>query len=352
MPKPVFLSYRHENNEHRARVRDLAERLETAGLPVILDQFAQEREFHGGGPDQGWPSWSKGHASNVDNKVLIIASAGWFKCYERKEVPGSGLGAATEVDIIEQRLYNNAGVNPDICIVTFDRLDPRGLPLDLQRYHYFSDPDDFSSLTYWLIGTTATPIARQSSPEDRAIGRQGSASAAAADVRKHDKVNATHAGTKVFISYRRDDSRYQARLIYKAFLESLTAENVFMDIDAIPPGVNFRKVLQDRVKECDIMLALIGPAWIDAADPETKERRLDNPRDFVRIEVGEALRRGIPVVPVLIDREFMPAANQLPPDLRELLDRQAEFAAYRTFDTDVERLIRRLGLKAYRPKAQ
>ena len=154
MSKPVFLSYRHENDTHRARVRHLAERLEKAKLTIVLDQFAQEREFYGGGPDQGWPSWSKGHASNVDNMVLVIASAGWFKCYEMKEVPGSGLGAAAEAGIIQQRIYNNAGVNSDIRIVTFDHLDLLTLPLDLQRYHYFRDPDDFSNLTHWLTGTT------------------------------------------------------------------------------------------------------------------------------------------------------------------------------------------------------
>ena len=152
MPKPVFLSYRHESDTHRARVRHLAERLETAGLLVVLDQFAQEREFRGGGPDQGWPSWSISHAGDDNNKVLIIASAGWFKCYEKKEVPGSGLGAAAEAGIIQQRLYNKAGENPDIRIVAFDRSDLT-LPLELQRYHYFVDPNDSSDLTHWLTGT-------------------------------------------------------------------------------------------------------------------------------------------------------------------------------------------------------
>ena len=142
---------------------------------VVLDQFAQEREFHGGGPDQGWPSWSTSQRAN--NKVLIIASAGWFKCYEKKEVPGSGLGAAAEASIIQQRIYNGAGVNPDIRIVTFDRSDPLTLPLDLQRYHCFVDPDDFSDLTYWLTGTapivaaTAAPIGQTAASTALAGGR-------------------------------------------------------------------------------------------------------------------------------------------------------------------------------------
>jgi hypothetical protein len=104
---------------------------------------------------------------------------------------------------------------------------------------------------------------------------------------------------KVFISYRRDESRYQARLIHTAFCKIIPRDDVFMDVDTIPPGANFRKIIQDWVNQCEVLLALIGPGWIDASDPKTKQRRLDNPSDFVRVEIGEALERGISVVPVL-----------------------------------------------------
>jgi hypothetical protein len=148
----------------------------------------------------------------------------------------------------------------------------------------------------------------------------------------------------VFISYRRDDSRYQARDIYRAFCKVITPDQVFMDVDTISPGDNFRKVLNDWVDQCDLLLALIGPGWLDARDPKTKRRRLDNPSDFVRIEIGAALARGIPVVPVLLDGAPIPDSKLLPDDLKGLVDQQAEFVEYRTFDTDVERLIRKLGL--------
>ena len=149
---------------------------------------------------------------------------------------------------------------------------------------------------------------------------------------------------KVFISYRRDDSQYQARMIHAAFCKVIPSDDVFMDVDSIPPGANFRKILKDWVDQCEVLLALIGPGWIDARDPKTKRRRLDNPSDFVRIEIGEALARDIPVVPVLIDGTPMPDIGLLPDDLKGLVDRQAEFVEYRTFDADVERLIRKLGL--------
>lgn len=150
--------------------------------------------------------------------------------------------------------------------------------------------------------------------------------------------------TKVFISYRRDDVRYQARDIYEAFCKAIPSDDVFMDVNSIPPGADFRKILKDWVNQSEVLLALIGPGWIDARDPKTKRWRLDNPSDFVRIEIGEALARGIPVVPVLIDGTPMPDVGRLPEDLKGLVDRQAEFVDYRTFDADVQRLIRKLGL--------
>ena len=91
---------------------------------------------------------------------------------------------------------------------------------------------------------------------------------------------------KVFISYRRDDSRYQARMVYSAFTQVVARENVFMDIDSIPLGTDFRKILKEWVEQCDLLLALIGPGWINAVDPKTGEPRLKNSADFVRIEIS------------------------------------------------------------------
>jgi hypothetical protein len=135
-------------------------------------------------------------------------------------------------------------------------------------------------------------------------------------------------------------------MIHEAFAREVSRENVFMDVVSISPGANFRKLLKDWVAQCDVLLALIGPDWINATDPLTGKRRLENPSDFVRIEIGEALARDIPVVPVLLDGAPLPDADQLPGDLKELCDRQAEFIEYRTFDTDVQSLIKKLRLGA------
>jgi formylglycine-generating enzyme required for sulfatase activity len=149
---------------------------------------------------------------------------------------------------------------------------------------------------------------------------------------------------KVFISYRRHDSRYQARMIYDAFQRTLPREHLFMDIDSIPPGADFVETLERWVGECEIMLALIGSGWIDATDSKTGRRKLDNQHDFVRIEIRQALKRGIPVVPVLLDDAPMPDADNLPDDLKKLVRRQAEFVQFRTFGADVARLMRKLAV--------
>ncbi|MDX2158727.1 MAG: SUMF1/EgtB/PvdO family nonheme iron enzyme [Hyphomicrobiaceae bacterium] len=147
---------------------------------------------------------------------------------------------------------------------------------------------------------------------------------------------------KVFISYRRDDSRYQARMVYAAFTQVVPREHVFMDIDSIPLGADFRKILRGWVDQCDVLLALIGPTWASVTDPRSGQPRLMNPADFVRIEIAEALARDIPVVPVLLDGAPMPDPAKLPDDLKDLVYRHAEFVKFENFDDDVARLIRKL----------
>jgi hypothetical protein len=151
---------------------------------------------------------------------------------------------------------------------------------------------------------------------------------------------------KIFISYRRDDSRYQAAKIYDAFVRGLPRENIFMDVDTIPLGVDFVKVLEGWVEQCEVLLVLMGPNWANSTDPKTRKRRVDNPKDFVRVELRGALTRDIPVVPVLLDGAELPDEADLPDDIKGLLNRNAEFVDFRTFDADVQRLIKKLGVSS------
>ena len=147
---------------------------------------------------------------------------------------------------------------------------------------------------------------------------------------------------RIFISYRREESKYQARMIFQAFSKLRPTNEVFMDVDSIPLGVDFAGVIRGWVQKCDVLLALVGSGWSESKDPRSGLRRLDNPNDFVRIEISEALTRGIPVVPVLLDDAPLPDRDALPDDLRSLFDRNAAYVSFRTFDADVESLIKRL----------
>jgi hypothetical protein len=100
---------------------------------------------------------------------------------------------------------------------------------------------------------------------------------------------------KIFISYRRDDSAGHAGRVHDRLEREFGRDLLFMDVDAIPFGVNFVKVLEEEVAKCDELLAIIGPGWLDARD-EDGNRRLENPHDYIRIEIAAALKRDIPVI--------------------------------------------------------
>ena len=149
---------------------------------------------------------------------------------------------------------------------------------------------------------------------------------------------------KVFVSYRRDDSRHQAGRLYDHLVEKFGKGFVFKDVDSIPLGSDFREILTERVAGCDVFLAVIGDEWLSIAGP-SGIRRLDDPGDFVRIEIEAALGRSIPVIPVLVGNSSIPKAEELPENLRELAYRNGTpVRPDPDFYNDLERLIR--GIKA------
>jgi hypothetical protein len=123
---------------------------------------------------------------------------------------------------------------------------------------------------------------------------------------------------KVFICYRREDSAYPAHQIYGVLSNHFGSESVVFDVDTIPLGVDFREYLNKQVSKCDILLAVIGDKWI-----EILKQRLDDPTDFVRIEIQAALKRKIPVVPILVGNASMLIEKNLPQDIKGLAYKQA-----------------------------
>jgi formylglycine-generating enzyme required for sulfatase activity len=147
----------------------------------------------------------------------------------------------------------------------------------------------------------------------------------------------------IFISYRRGDSEGQARTLSLELANYIGDKAVFMDVDSIALGRDFRKSLHDSLESCDAFLALIGPSWLESKDAGGK-RRLDDPTDFVRQEIATALKRNIPVTPVLLQGAPMPAEQSLPDDLKELAFRNGFELSHTRWRSDVREMAQRLGL--------
>lgn len=147
---------------------------------------------------------------------------------------------------------------------------------------------------------------------------------------------------KIMISYRREDSADVTGRIDDWLVKRFGRQAVFVDINSMPFGVDFPKYLDEKVAQCAVFLAVIGPAWMG---PKNWKRmsRLEDPSDFVRMEVEWALTRGIPLIPVLVKGASIPPAQQLPQSIRSLPSRHGlEVRSGQDFHTDMNRLIAHL----------
>jgi len=145
----------------------------------------------------------------------------------------------------------------------------------------------------------------------------------------------------IFINYRRDDAPGVAGRLFDYLTARFPRRELFMDVDAMKPGLDFVKQLDAQVSQCHVLLAVIGPHWLDAKDP-SGHRRLDNANDYVRIELAAALTRDIPVVPLLVDGAAMPAEESLPNDLKLLVRRHALELRHTRFSADANAILRAL----------
>jgi hypothetical protein len=143
---------------------------------------------------------------------------------------------------------------------------------------------------------------------------------------------------RIFISYRRDETDFPAGWLHDRLTAHFGRGQVFMDIDSIQPGANFVEVITDAVASCDVLLALIGTRWA-TIENEEGTRRIDDPGDFVRLELEAALQRDVLVIPILVGKAKMPSAAQLPDSLTELVHRHALELSPDRFEFDTGRLL-------------
>lgn len=143
--------------------------------------------------------------------------------------------------------------------------------------------------------------------------------------------------SRIFISYRRADSEGYVGRLYDHLAQQFRPEEIFFDVDAIRPGDDFVEALEEAVKQCEVLIAVIGPSWATLTD-EDGQRRLDQWNDFVRIEIAAALKQGKVVIPVLVQQAKMPHPDDLPEDLTPLARRNAIELSHQRFGYDVGKL--------------
>ena len=143
----------------------------------------------------------------------------------------------------------------------------------------------------------------------------------------------------IFVSYRRDSFRHAAGRFHDKLALHFPPDQIFMDVAKIEPGRDFVRVLQDKMTTCDVLVVVITPLWLDAKH-DSGDRRLDDPRDYVRLEIEAALARDVRVVPVLIGGVGMPSEADLPQSLQPLARRQAVVINHSSFSRDMEALIK------------
>jgi hypothetical protein len=143
---------------------------------------------------------------------------------------------------------------------------------------------------------------------------------------------------RVFINYRRDESAGYAGRIADSFEKYFGEDKVFRDIDSLEPGLDFSVAIERTLESSEVLVAVIGKNWLTATDA-AGQRRLENPDDFVRVEIATALKRNMRVIPVLVQGASMPSADELPEDLAPLTRRNAFELHDSSWGDDIRRLI-------------
>jgi hypothetical protein len=146
---------------------------------------------------------------------------------------------------------------------------------------------------------------------------------------------------RIFLSYRRDDSQDETDRLYQFLCQKFGTQHVFRDLDTIRKGFDFVEIIEKNLQSCAAAVVIIGDKWLNIKDSAGK-RRLENPGDYVRLEIAAVLERDIPVIPLLIRGEQMPEGDSLPNDLKPLVRRQIAILRDSQFESDAEYLTKEL----------
>lgn len=142
---------------------------------------------------------------------------------------------------------------------------------------------------------------------------------------------------EVFINYRTGDGEWPAAFLDDKFKRRFGADRVFRDATSLEAGHDFRQELRRRLERCTVLVVIIGPCWLTARD-DSGRRRLDNPADYVRMEIEESLNRKIRVIPITLNDVRLPLSDELPVEIADLAHRQSRIFRSRHYDSDFDQI--------------
>jgi hypothetical protein len=197
-------------------------------------------------------------------------------------------------------------------------------------------PEELQKL---LVSLEAKHLAREKQPAEKKEDAERKIKETADGFEHAPAKNKTARSAKIFISYRRADSTDVTGRIYDRLTGHFGTSAIFKDVDSIPPGTDFKEHLEKAVGKCKIFLVVIGDRWLEMTD-SLGHNRLQDPNDFVRIEIEAALNRNILIIPLLVRGASMPSKEKLPPSLRKLVYRNGiPIRSDPDFHRDMDRLI-------------
>ena len=197
-------------------------------------------------------------------------------------------------------------------------------------------PEELQKL---LVSLEARPVVREKQPDEKKEKVRQKTKKDSTKVGQVSEKNKTARSARIFISYRRADSADVTGRIYDRLSAHFGPSAVFKDVDSIPPGIDYKEHLEKAVGKCRIFLVVIGDKWLETAILHGVSR-LQDPGDFVRIEIEAALKRNILIIPLFVRGASMPAEAQLPPSLQKLVYRNGiPIRSDPDFHRDMDRLI-------------
>ena len=328
----IFVNYRREDTAGHV----------LALMPSLRDRFGSDRIFRDLDdvpPGQNFVDYFKGALESC-SVMLVVIGPDWLTSPH----PRRGMRWLDDPDNFERIEIATALKKENVRVIpvlvgrgtmpSFEELPPDLQPLSSRNAIELSDVRWQSDVEHLL---TALAL----------VMDQGEPRVSHAAAEQHDAEQAVPEPIdtlprRIFLCYRRSDSGTIVGRIYDRLERDFGKENIFKDVDNIPFGVDFVERLDSEVRKCDVLFAIIGQRWLKSR--QRGAPLLDNPNDFVRIEIASALRRTIPVVPVLVDGARMPLESQLPDEIKALARRHGtEVRHDPDFHSDMTRLLSRIG---------